>query len=338
MDRTFLTRQHGKQKSAFEARYLERFGSLGDKKIGLPGHSPHLVEKQREMEKTNSQLEDARNKFETWKTNFQRKKKEIDEKQARLAEQKKHLDAFTTQQMAALEKAKKKEQEEIEQAKKIDRQLKTLIEEEAELKAENDKLKEELDALQPCADYLQQVVESSGAFENIEAILNRHESLASTRAEYLEKYHELMERYGTDEEKLTQQLEARKSHLIDCTMKYNEGIARVSQAKKRNEYKRTTLMKDVQRIEDKNTELAQIKTAIRTIYNRALARSITIADQLQKKKGEGQLTEAQMLEYIENRFSDLKDIIEDKKVVYIQQPPADQSPAKPAGIPSRQRQ
>ena len=30
-----------------------------------------------------------------------------------------------------------------------------------------------------------------------------------------------------------------------------------------------------------------------------------------------------MLEYIENRFNDLKDIIEDKKVVYKQQPPGD---------------
>lgn len=321
MDRTFLTRQRGKHKSAFEQKYLERFGNLGDRRAALPGLSPQLIEKQREMEKTNTQLEEARNKFETWKANFQRKKKEIDEKQAQLAEQKRHLDAFTTQQMAALEKAKRREAEEIEQAKQIDKQLKTLIEEEAELKAENDKLKQELDVLQPCADYLQTVVESSSTFDNIEAILHRHESLAQTRAEYVARYHELMERFGTDEEKLARQLDVRKSHLIDCTMKYNEGIARAAQAKKRNEYRRATLIKDVQRIEDKNTELAAIKTSIRAIYNRAIARSSASADQAQKRKRGRDLTEAEMLEYIENRFNDLKDIIEDKKVVYVREPP-----------------
>jgi chromosome segregation ATPase len=319
MERTFLTRPRGKQRSSFEMKYLERFGT-GDSRVGLPGLSPQLVEKQREMEKTNSQLEEARNKFETWKTNFQRKRRDIDEKQAQLAEQKRHLDAFTAQQMATLEKAKKREAEEIDQARQIDAQLKTLTEEEEQLRQQNDQLRQELDALRPCADYLQSVVDSCPQFDNIEAILNRHQSLATTRAEYLQKYHELMERYGTDEKKLAQQLEVRRSHLIDCTMKYNEGIARVAQARKRNEYRRTTLVKDVQRIEDKNVELAAIKTSIRTIYNRALSRSTTTADQIQRARG-GDVSEEAMLEYIENRFNDLKDIIEDKKVVYIHPPP-----------------
>jgi len=316
MDGTFVTRQQGKQRSAFEARYLERFGSTTDRRVGLPGLSPQLVEKQREMEETNSRLEDARNKFESWKTNFQRKKTEIEEKQAQLDEQKRHLDQFTTQQMAALEKAKKREADENAQAQQIDMQLKALTAEEEELRQENDGLRAELAALQPCADYLQRVVESCGAFDNIEAVLNRHKSLAATRAEYLERYQDLMQRYGTDEAVLAQQLEVRKSHLVDCTMKYNAGVARVAQARKQNEYRRTTLMKDVQRIEDKNVEVAAIKTAIRTIYGRAIARAAPSADKTMRIPAG--VTEAQMLEYIENRFNDLKDIIEDKKVVYIQ--------------------
>jgi hypothetical protein len=149
-----------------------------------------------------------------------------------------------------------------------------------------------------------------------------------------------MERYGTDEAQLAQQLEVRRSHLIDCTMKYNEGIARVAQAKKRNEYRKTTLIKIVQRIEDKNVELSAIKTSIRTIYNRALARSTSTADHIQRAKGTV-LTEEAMLEYIENRFNDLKDIIEDKKVVYIQNPP-DHVPAsgsfRPVGGQTRRSQ
>jgi DNA repair exonuclease SbcCD ATPase subunit len=344
MDRTFLTRGHGKQKSAFEVKYLERFGTNGDNRVGLPGLSPQLIEKQRELERTNTELEDARNRFETWKTNFQRKKKEIDAKQQQLAEQKRHLDAFTTQQMAALEKAKKRESEEIEQSRIIDLQLRTLMEEEEQLKQQNDQLRSELDTLQPCADYLQSVVDTSPTFDNIESILNRHQSLAATRAEYQDKYQDLMGRYGTDEATLAQQLELRRSHLIDCTMKYNEGLSRVTQARKRNEYRRTALIKDIQRIEGKNVELSAIKTSIRTIYNRALSQSTTTADQIQRAKGED-VKEEGMLEYIENRFNDLKDILEDKKVVYIQSvtepvslPPSTKtSVLSPAGSPTQHR-
>jgi DNA repair exonuclease SbcCD ATPase subunit len=344
MDQTFLTRGHGKQKSAFEVKYLERFGTSGENRVGLPGLSPQLIEKQRELERTNTQLEDARNKFETWKTNFQRKKKEIDEKQQQLAEQKRHLDAFTAQQMAALEKAKKRESEEIEQSRIIDSQLKTLMEEENELKQENDQLRTELDTLQPCADYLQSVVDICPTFDNIESILNRHQSLAATRVEYQEKYQTLMGRYGTDETQLAQQLEIRRSHLVDCTMKYNEGLSRVAQVRKRNEYRRTTLIKDIQRIEGKNIELTAIKTSIRTIYNRALGQSTTMADQIQRAKGTD-VNEEGMLEYIENRFHDLKDIIEDKAVVYIQSlseplsvPPTTKTGAmSPSGTPVQHR-
>jgi predicted nucleic acid-binding Zn-ribbon protein len=330
MDGTFLTRQHGKQRSTFETKYLERFGT-GEDRVGLPGLSPQLVEKRREMETANRQLEDARNKFETWKTNFQRKKREIEEKETRLSEQKQQLDAFTRQQMIALEKAKKRESEELEQTKAIDAQLKSLMEEEQQLKKQNDQLRGELDALQQCANYLQSVVDACSSFDSIESILNRHQSLASIRSEYLEKYKDLMAKYGTDERELGKQLEIRRSHLVDGTMKYNEGIARVNQVRKRNEYRRTTLVKDVQRIEDKNVELSAIKTSLRTIYDRALARSTSTADQIQKVKGAA-VAEDGMLQYIENRFNDLKEIIEDKKVVYVQTPPGPfgQSPARTA--------
>jgi hypothetical protein len=43
-ERTFLTRPPGKQKSSFEMKYLERFGT-GESRVGLPGLSPQLVEK-----------------------------------------------------------------------------------------------------------------------------------------------------------------------------------------------------------------------------------------------------------------------------------------------------
>jgi DNA repair ATPase RecN len=206
-----------------------------------------------------------------------------------------------------LEKAKKREQEELEKAREIEKELKSLTEREEKLRSRNDQLTQELEELQPCADYLQSVVESCQMFDNVEAILHRHESLSNMRSEYLAKYQELMSGYGKDEAQLQKLLEIRKSYLIDSTMKFNERLTKIKQTKKLNEYRNTTLMKDVQRIEDKNTELAAIRNSIKTIYNRALSRSSATADQIRKKQAE--VSEEGMLEYIENRFHDLKEII-----------------------------
>lgn len=308
MDQTFLTRPR-QQRSTFERKYLERIGNVGDKRIGLPGLSPQLVDKQREMEQANKQLEDARAKFELWKTNFQKKRKEIEEQQQALAEQKKALDSFTQHHITELEKAKKREQEELEKAREIEKELKSLTEREEKLRTKNDALTEELKELQPCADYLQSVVEACQTFDNVEAILHRHETLSHTRGEYLKKYQELMKKYGSDEAELAKLLEIRRSYLIDSTMKYNDAISRINRTKKQNEYRNASLIKDVQRIEEKNTEIAAIRTSIKTIYNRALSRSSASVDQIQKKMQNADITEEAMLEYIEHRFLDLKDII-----------------------------
>ena len=306
MDETFLTQQR-QNRSTFEKKYLERIGNTGDKRIGLPGLSPQLVDKQREMEATNKQLEEARNKFEQWKTNFQSKRQEIEKKQQALAEQKKDLDNFSQHQNQELEKAKTRRKDEIKEANEIEIQLRQLSETEEQKRALNEKLKAELEELQPCADYLQSVVESCTSFDNIDAILHRYETLSETRSIYLAQYQELMSTYGNDEIRLQHELEFHKSKLIDSTMKYNEAIAKINQIKKKHEYNKTSLIKEVQRVDDKKTELAAIKTSIKTIYNRALNKSSATVDQIQKKKGD--VDEEAMLEYIKNRFKDLKDII-----------------------------
>jgi DNA repair exonuclease SbcCD ATPase subunit len=308
MDVPFLTRQR-KDRSTFERKYMDRCRNAPDKRIGIPGLSPQLVHKQKEMEVANSQLDDARTKFEQWKTNFQHKRKELEEEQQTLNDQKKQLDTFTQHHLSELERAKRRELDEVEKAREIEKELKSLNDREEALKAKNEYLSAELRKLQPCSDYLQLVVESCQTFDNIEAILHRYESLANTRAEYLLKYQQLMAGYGDDEAELAKILDVRESYLIGSTMKYNERLNRIKQTRKMNEYRNTTMMKDVQRIEDKITEIAAIKTSIRTIYRRAVSRSSGVAVDIQKKRGE--LSEEAMLMYVENKFLDLRDIIKD---------------------------
>ena len=314
IDNTFLTRQN-KQKSSFEQKYIERFGGTKENSLTSPSMSPQLLKKKQEMEHTNSQLEEARTKFESWKTTFQRKKKELDEKQHTLDLQKSNLKTFTEHHNGELEKAKKKESDEKELAKKIEQELISLTEEEEILRKQNEDLKQELEELQPCADYLQAVADKSRSFNRIEDILNRHQSLAATRQEYIEKFQNLMLRFGSDEKNLNQELEKKKMLLIDRTMKLNEGIFKNQQAKKTNQYKKTTLVKDIQRIETKKSELAEIKSAIQTIYNRAVEKSSQIASKTTKPSSTP--TIELMLQFIENRFNDLDGILSDPKAEYI---------------------
>lgn len=316
---TFLTRQT-KQKSSFEQSYLERFGGVTEGSVTLPTLSPQLLKKKQDMEKTNADLEDARTRFEAWKTDFQRKRKELDDKQHVLEIQKANLRSFTEHHASELEKARKREEEEKEQAKKIEADLQKLIAEEAVLREENEKLRAELEELQPCADYLQAVTERSRNFENIESILNRHQTLTATRQTYIEKFQELMSRFGTEEEILNKDLEMKRANLIDRTMQLNDGIARADQIKKINQYRKTALSKDIQRAEGKNAELAQIKSAIQALYNRAVEKSNQIAA---KASRANDLSIEQMLQFIENRFNDLNGILNDPRIEYIATTPSE---------------
>ena len=75
-------------------------------------------------------------------------------------------------------------------------------------------LKIKLDELQPCADYLQTVVDSSSNFDSIEL----------TRTKYLERFRNLLESFGSDSEKQSKLIELRKAYLIDKTNRFIDDI------------------------------------------------------------------------------------------------------------------
>ena len=321
MDTTFVTGT-GKSSKTLPSSFFKRYGPLGGKRGAKETLSPELIQKQKEMKETSEELEDARQKFELWNSDFQIKKQKIGEKQQVLAEQKKNLDQFSIHHNSELAKAKKKQETENELSQKIERDLQELSQEEDQLNKENNALNEALLKVTPIAEYLQAVVDSSHSFDNIEAILNRYNSLAKTRAEFLEKYHNLMEQFGTKQATLNAQLDHQQAHLIDATMQYNHKVKDVEQRHQENQYRKTNVIKIIQRSKEKHRELTAIKTSIRAIFERAVPEE-------KRPKDVNKMSEAQMLQFIENRFNDLKDIIQDPNVVYITPIP----PPLPVGLP-----
>ena len=321
MDNTFFTRQK-KHKSNFEKKYIERFGGTNEYPQGLPSLSPRIMEKKEEMQETNAELEEARNKFEAWKTNFGRKKREIDEKQRALDVQKENLKIFTEHHNIEIEKAKKKEQDEKQKIVEMQARYAELCKTEEELHEKNEDLKKKVDKLQPFADYMQAVVDKTHYFENVESILNRFETLTETRAEYVQKFQQVMDGYGTDEEAMSKQLTEKRAALLGKEMQLNRSKQEVSAIKQQNQYQKSTMVKDMQRLDQKNTELAEIKSAIRTIFQRALDKSITNA---QRASAGTNPTLEEMIEFIRNRYHDLSGILNDPEREYAPfAPPAKQ--------------
>lgn len=306
-DSTFLTRT-SKLKSQFEKKMNDRFGTQVERAIGLPTISPQLEIKKKEMQKTSYELEETRTKYESWKLSFQKREKELEEKIQSLNEQKRNLDNFSQHHSLELKKANERIRTENELAKKYEAELAELTKEEEALSAENDKLHNELKLLEPYNDYLQNVVNYSKKFENIQAILDRHSSLNHARQEFLERFSDLLGHYGTDQVELSNELKAKQTKLIDCTMKLNLGRSRSDQVQRLNQYQKTNLYKDIQRIEEKHVELTQIKSAIKAIYNRAVA---NCAKNNKHVKFLSDPTDEQMLVFIEHRFTDLNDVLSD---------------------------
>jgi len=302
-DETFIT--------TFEKKYLEKYGKGSDNRIGLPGLSPQLVDKQAEMEETNRKLEEARLKFEQWKTSLQQKRKDIEEKQQKLAEQKRQLDAFTLLHKADLQKYHDREALELEQSRAMEQELEQLRKNEKELRVKNEHLESDLEKLRPIANYLQEVVDTYSTFDSIESIINRHTSLAETRTEYLKKFQEMTRKMGNDEAIAMKELEKERVLLIDAAMKYNHSLSMADETKKDNVFKKTNVIKDVQRSENKSLELSMIKTSIQTIYNRAVNKVIGNQNRTYTKKENMSLEE--MLKYVQNKYVDLESAIEDWK-------------------------
>ncbi|EAY18029.1 hypothetical protein TVAG_113730 [Trichomonas vaginalis G3] len=278
--------------------------------------TPELAEKRKEMMVKNDELEEAKSKFEEWKVDFQSRKAEIDDKMSKLEDQKRNLIQFTRHHNLELEKAQQREEESKIKMINIRKEIDVLKKEDDQLQSQIDDLMKKINQLQPCADYLQAAVDYSPNFDSVEYMLNRYHSISETRAEFLGKYQNLLMTFGDDSKKLDELLKLRKAYLIDRTMKFNKEIAKYEQTKQQREYRKMSLIKDVQRIEEKLIELSSIKTSIRTIYESAMDR-MQSNDARKKAPPASSLTEEQMLIAIQNRFSDLSEIIKAANVKVI---------------------
>ncbi|EAY03414.1 hypothetical protein TVAG_043600 [Trichomonas vaginalis G3] len=307
MDQTFLTRAERKP-TTFELKYLEKIGTTQEKRNVLAAISPDIQEKEKETEEIDQQLNETRNKFEQWRVQFQQKKKELDIQNQQLQEKKRNFDKFAAIQSAEIANCRAREKEAKQQIDNINESLYAASIEEKKLKEQNQSLENEIKELQPYNDYMQNVVQSDRHYDNPDAFLYRHSNLTKERQQYLEKYQQLIHTKGDREKAMKKDLDTEKSQLIEKTMSYNEKLNRLNQIKKKNSFTKQNLVKTIQRNTLKNFEVSTIKSSIHTIYMRAMDMSTRPSDREKARLPKG--ANKEMLEFIQDRFLDMKQILE----------------------------
>ena len=122
-----------------------------------------------------------------------------------------------------------------------------------------------------------------------------------------------MQNFGKDEDRLNAELMDRRNKLLERTMQLNRSKQHTAMIKKDNQLKKAQMYKKISRSELKSVEIAEIKSAIRTIFSRAYDKSITNA---QKASVGPNPTLQDMILFIRNRFKDLQGILSDPQIEY----------------------
>lgn len=275
--------------------------------FSLPVLSQKLMDKKVEMENAEKDLEEMKLRYEDWKKEYELKEKVMNEKNSELALRNDGLKEFKAHHLHEIEKAILKEKNERTKSLDLEHDLQQLREEEAQLCKENIDLRNELEALQPYADYLQNVIDISPNFETIDSILNKYQSMVDTRKEYIEKYKDLLAQVELKRNKVAELQENKKVLLIDSTMNYHQSVSKVQDARRELAYRKSHIVKEIQRMEEKETEIASIRSSIRTIFKRAYKASMFIDESIKGKSDK--LTDEEMVEFIVGRHKDLVEII-----------------------------
>ena len=302
----FFTRPPRKP-TMFEIKYLERCSPSNEHRTSFSEFAIEVQEKEREVEEADQKLQDTKAKFERWKNQFVEKKKEIESHFAKLVEKKQLLDKFSLQNTHDLANLKEKENECKIQIEQYQADLLKIEAEEQKYAAINSQLSEEIKKLQPYADYLNLVIESESMYENPDSLLNKHSTLVKCKEDYMKIFQELMSNSGEVEKGLEIELENQKNKLTSSTLQFNDELTKQVQTRINNSFRKTSIIKDIQRLEDKQVEASLIKASIKAIYCRALERSSKQCDTSIESED---VSEEEMLRFIQERFHDLTTIID----------------------------
>ena len=268
--------------------------------------------KKEEVKQTVALHTEAKEKYDSWKTQFLKTQKDLELKEEELQERKDNFKEFTQHKKAEISKMRQQIEKQKVKNEVVRERVSDLEEQSAEEKRKYNKLIYQLQGLQRYTDFVQETVDASTTFDTIEQLLNHYRSLKKTRTDYLLKYQNLITKYSEDSKTNQLMNEKRESYKIDRALKLKNAMRTLNNEEQQSEYRKMELLKDIQRIKEKASEVASIKSSIRDLYKKAMSR-------VDKAKDASKLTEEEMLTAIKNRFSDLNEIVQASHIVSVEE-------------------
>ena len=260
-----------------------------------------LDSKKQEMKNSYNLQINAKDELKEFETNFEATKNELIEKSAHLEERENNLVEFKAHHNEEISKINQMIAKETEKERELKEIISTLKKEIVSEKAKSENLKNELVELQKYTDFVQNTVNHCHSFDTIELYLGHYSSIKKARGEYLLKYQELVEKYNREKKERKINEERKQSYAVDRTIKFKNALHELSTEKQQSEYRKMELLRGIQRIRDKTTEVAGIKSSLDDLYRKVMSR--VDANGLTKS------TDEQKLQAIKNRFSDLTEIV-----------------------------
>lgn len=307
---TFITEQK-RQRSNFEQKYLDIYGNQQERRIDLPGLSPAVIQKKQELEQMQQRLADERVNYERWAKDYQNRKSEIEESRATIAEEANLHATFNRHTQEEIDKIKEATSHEYDLTIKYTRKLNELKEKESELESRLTSLRQRIEKLQPAADFVERVVSQTKVFETPDAIVQRYDVLMAAKSDWGDELGRNLR--STDEFVCPR---ARLNHLKNILIEKNHKMAAMRDELQRvhqeGRYNHIGVIKNAERLNEKEEEEATIKTSIENI-----CRQILLAQEANKKKAQREMPESieDRLDIIKQRFLDLQATINDPEAV-----------------------
>ena len=318
--RTFLTEQK-RTKTPFESKYLQAFGLNPDRKVNFQGISPELIAKRQKLEEMQKKLAEERLNFEKWTIEHEHRENEVLEKLKQFKEEEKMHQLFNKQAVEDIARTKLNIEQEVKLTIKLEKELAELNEKEQVYIEKIEGLRQMIEQYKPSAMFLEDVVLATKFYETPEALLNKYRTLMSTKAKWLTSLHNEL-RYDDPLSLKKKDLAMLKTTLIER----NHTLRSLRETKNKKlqdkRFKQISFIKNIERVQEKRTELATITASINNICR------FVINNPIQTARSKNLIQEVpssyeEQLEIIKNRYLDLAEIVGDPEANKIKRTDSD---------------
>ena len=307
MESTFITQR---EKTTFEKKVLEVMGDGQERKIYNSGFSPHLIQKNTELENIQAELQQVLRDQEKWDGIADSEQIRLNEKRMRFEQEEKQEQEKIRRMKVEIKRYTEEFKRQQEITKRYEDEYQELVIKENSLQETISQFKGEIEELQSYADFFDKVVTEGSMFGTTDNILNRYKALKAARADCSNDLQSIIRDIHPMNYELAKERDKLLNDKIETAHMVAQTKEEINKLQKQNRYVQMNIMKDAERVEEKESDYVTIMSSIDNITQRVLSTQNKLG-RIYSTAAEGTaLTVEMKLDLIEKRFQDLIAIVD----------------------------